>query len=76
MVECGKHNIISERPSTLPLNQRNHVTVEGVASTGQVSPKGTVKHREWLNGRVDGKANVRPLSVKLSEFRRRIDASR
>jgi hypothetical protein len=69
--ECGSHSRIRARPSVIPLQDRNRITVEGVAKSGQVSSKGTVKHREWFDGRVDAKANVRPVTGKLSEMRKR-----
>jgi len=70
LTECTGHGMVRSRPSTAPLSERNQVTVEGVASTGQVSPKGTVAHREWFDGRVDAKASVRPVTAKLSDLRR------
>ena len=68
--ECAEHSRSRARPSVAPLNERNRVTTEGVASTGQVSSKGTVAHREWFDGRIDAKANVRPVTAKLSDLRR------
>jgi hypothetical protein len=68
--ECTRHGMVRVRPPTTPFSERSHVTVEGVASTGQVSPKGTVAHREWFDGHVDATASVRPVTAKLADLRR------
>jgi len=67
---CAHHNPIRGRPPVTPLNERSNTTVEGVAQTGQISPKGTVAHTEWFDGHVDAKATVKPVTGKLSDLRR------
>ena len=66
---CPDHRRPGRAPNVTPFNQRTHTVTEGVASTGQVSPKGTVSHREHFDGRVDAKATVKPVTAKLSELR-------
>jgi len=70
VTECVFHYRPGRAPNVTPYNQRSHITVEGVASTGQVSPKGTVAHKEHFDGRVDAHATVKPVTLKLSELRR------
>ena len=43
--------------------QSTRERTEGVATTGQVSPKGTVTHRDHWDGRVD--ATVRPATFVM-----------
>lgn len=76
VTECGRHQLVRGVPSVAPLSERNHVTTEGVASTGQTSKKGTVSHREWFDGRVDAKARVKPVTAKLSDLRREANRGR
>jgi hypothetical protein len=71
ITECSvSHRRRGRAPNVTPYNQRTNTVTEGVASTGQISPKGTVAHREHFDGRVDAHANVQPVTVKLSELRR------
>ena len=70
IAECGNHRRQGRALNLSPLASRHNVVTEGVAKTGQVSPKGTVAHREWFDGRVDAKASPRPVSVKLSDLKR------
>ena len=53
-----------------PFDQRTNTITDGIASTGQMSPKGTVAHTEHFDGRVDATASVRPVTAKLSDLRR------
>lgn len=73
---CPDHARSGRAPNLTPYNQRTHVTTEGVASTGQVSPKGTVAHREHFDGRVDAKASVKPVTVNLSELKEQYERRR
>lgn len=41
-------------------------TTDGVATTGQVSPRGTVEHVEHWNGRVDAVVRPKALGLKLT----------
>ena len=41
------------RAHILNPKQAKHETVEGIAKTGEISPKGTVKHIEDWEGRVE-----------------------
>ena len=66
---CPGHPRSGRALNLTPFDQRSNVTIEGVAQTGQVSPKGTVAHREWFDGHTDAKASVRSVTAKLSEMR-------
>ena len=70
VIVCPHHIRQGQVRDVRPFNVRNNVVVEGIAKTGQMSQKGTVKHREWYDGHVDAKASVRPISMKVSELRR------
>ncbi len=61
LTECGDHRPVRRVVSVAPLAERNNIVVDGVAQTGQVSPKGTVAHREWFDGHVDATARPRPV---------------
>ena len=61
VVACPYHSHQGRTRDLRPFDQRNNVVVEGVAKTGQVSPKGTVAHREWFDGQVDANARPRPV---------------
>ena len=63
---CPDHARAGRALNLSPFGQRSSVTTEGIASTGQVSPKGTVAHREWFDGHVDATARPRPVSYKLA----------
>ncbi len=67
---CTDHARQGRALNLTPYDQRTHTTVEGVATTGQVSPKGTVAHTEHFDGRVDATASVKPVAVKLSDLRK------
>ncbi len=43
--------------------KRRHKTVEGVASTGEISQKGLVSHTEDWEGRIE--ANVQPSTIHM-----------
>jgi len=70
IAECGNHRFQGRALNLTPFATRQNVVTEGIAKTGQVSPKGTVAHREWFDGRVDAKASPRPVIAKLSEMRK------
>ena len=70
VVACPRHSHQGRTRDLRPFAERNNVVVEGVAKTGQVSPKGTVAHREWFDGHVDANARPRPVSMKMSEVKR------
>lgn len=66
VLECALGHVRRGRaPNLTPFAGRTHTVTEGVASTGQVSSKGTVAHREHFDGRVDATVNPRPVSVSL-----------
>lgn len=67
---CPNHLPIGRALNLTPFDQRTNVVTEGVAKTGQTSPKGTVAHTEHFDGRVDATASVRSVTAKLSELRR------
>ena len=69
VASCPRHAHRGRALNLIPFDQRSNVILEGVAKTGQVSPKGTVAHREWFDGHVDAKASVRSVTAKLSEMR-------
>ncbi len=52
----------------LPENykQSTNTTVEGIAVTGQVSPKGTVEHTEHWDGRIDATAKPAAFGLGLT----------
>ena len=67
---CEGHARRGRAPNLTAFGSRTHTITEGVAASGQVSPKGTVAHREHWDGRVDAKATVKPVTAKLSDLRR------
>lgn len=67
---CDAHPRPGRALNLTPYDQRSYVTVDGVAKTGQVSPKGTVAHKEWFDGHVDAKASPRSVTAKLSDLRK------
>ena len=68
VLRCADHRRIGSAYNTTPYEERNNITVEGVASTGQISTKGTVAHREWFDGHVDATANPVPVTMKWSNL--------
>ncbi len=66
---CPDHVRPGRALNLTPFDGRSNTTVEGVAKTGQTSPKGTVAHTEHFDGHVDAKASVKPVSAKLSDLK-------
>ncbi len=46
--------------------KRTRVTVDGLAATGQVSPQGTVRHREHWNDSMDVIAVPQPVGLSIA----------
>jgi hypothetical protein len=58
--------VARQAPGQLTLKQSTNRVVEGVAKTGEVSPKGTVAHIEDWDGRVAAEANPSAMHYALS----------
>ena len=63
---CHVHRGVSA-PDVSPYTDaaRSRLRVDGVAKSGQVSPKGTVEHTDYWSGRVAAKAKPAPVSLNL-----------
>jgi len=61
VIGCPRHAHQGRTRDLRPFRVRSNVVVEGIATTGQVSTKGTVAHREWFDGHVDATARPRPV---------------
>ncbi len=56
-------------PDVRPFDdRRTRLRIEGVAKTGQTSPKGTVEHLDYWSGRMAVTAKPAPISVKLFDM--------
>lgn len=62
MAKPGRHSRRSLGSPPAEFKQRGRSVTEGVAKTGEVSPKGTVTHTERWDGSVD--VDVKPRTVR------------
>lgn len=53
-------------PGQLRLKKSTNRTVEGIAKTGEISPKGTVAHIEDWEGRIAAEANPTSMHFEYS----------
>ena len=49
-------------------DQRTRLRIDGVATTGQVSPKGTVEHLDYYSGRTAARAKPAPINIVLKDL--------
>ena len=63
-----KENGRRKAPAFLPegYKQSTRVRVDGIAATGQTSPKGVVKHRDHWDGSMDALVIPQPVSVSAN----------
>lgn len=63
-----KHYFMGNRvaPKGIDPDTATNTTIEGVASSGTVSPLGTVAHKEHWDGSVDANVTPGPVSLKTT----------
>ena len=68
--QCERHGLKQTSARDVrPLDdRRTRLRVDGVAKTGQVSPKGTVEHLDYYSGRMAVTAKPTPVRVKMMEL--------
>ena len=69
VASCGSHTTQTTAADTSPFDdRRTRLRVDGIAKSGEVSPKGTVEHLDYYSGRVAATAKPTPVNVVLKDL--------